>query len=185
MNTLEAVQLYVNAKANFENRMAEAENISINLIPSAKLQFNQAEAELQAAEKLLRQAITTEQVQAAREAVNAANQAKNDLGQLHANLELRHKSWENERGQLRANMEIALRGVWELYREDLMEQFELSEDTLTTLEYLAAANNGQSPFGGSLLIAEPIIDKYGRSISPERNEEIQNSVLENLISQLP
>ena len=93
MNILNATRIYVDAKATLDAAMAEHRNMEMNLIPRAKADLLAAQSQASIAAHALKNAVTAEEIQAARQTLALAEQAVSSQSQLKENLERRAKEF--------------------------------------------------------------------------------------------
>ncbi|WP_417581518.1 hypothetical protein [Nitrincola sp.] len=185
MTILEAVQAFVDARAALQAAEDENNNMRTVLLPNALNSLSVAQGSKQMATSQLRAAVTPEEVLTARAALNSAEQSEKDLIQLKDNLESRLANFQTKRNLLNTSREAALREVWRIKREELKAQFEIPEAVFLQMEMLLAALDGEKEGWGGRLFRQPVEEKYGRAMAYERSEELRESMLNELIAQLP
>ena len=185
MNNLNATRIYVDAKATLDAAMAEHRNMEMNLIPRAKADLLAAQSQASIAAHALKNAVTAEEIQAARQTLALAEQAVSSQSQLKENLERRAKEFPVQKNRMESVVSSAAREVWVLKRAELMAQFEIPAAEFELLEKLVAATDGEKDGWGNKVMGDPINEKYGRLLDHERSKLLRDQMLTELIGQLP
>ncbi|WP_027853502.1 hypothetical protein [Marinobacterium litorale] len=185
MTLTEAIQNYVDLKTAFDTDEAENTNISQVLLPQAEQAITTAENTKSQAALALRQATTTVDVQAARQALTEAEQGLQDCIQLKDNLDAKLRGWGANRNVKMAGVTAAYKDMFKLKYEELFGQFDIPAAQFDVLEQLMAAKAAAEGYVFSEMpYNRPIADKYG-SMEGGRVKQLKDQLLTEMIASLP
>ena len=172
MTSTEAAAIYQSVKSTFEADEIEYNLIKNTRIVEARTQVGVIEQQATAAKRVLNDADTTSAIKLARTELEYVNANLENAVQLVDNLTTKLRGWKTLRTQRRHDLDVSHRQMWTIKRKELLDSFSLSEDTVTKIENLIAANDGIDPGFKPRQLGDVINEKHkvmeGDSISIRR-----------------
>lgn len=183
MSLQQAISHYIARKEDFESSEARAEEIRTQLLPAAEQGITTARETKSQAERTLRDAKTSTEVQQASSALRDAEQAFKDAVQLRDNLDEDLKSWNMRRAVHQDHLQTAKRRMFELKRLEMLDAFTLTAEQLEQLEMIIAAKTAASgsPRNG---YADPIAEKYG-DMEGAQKPQLADALLSEMVASVP